>query len=233
MNMKKLLAGALASAMIATALVVPTSAEETYKAGLTFQTQAWTYRNGLWQTEVLNGTDGMEIDDSLYEVNDATFTEDGTYTCSVKGIPMEGDGNSWHTVGICTSIPEAMGENVTLEIVSVEGATLNAANKPSVEGASIEENGTEKGLKWNLINEWNTGDEGVADKPVISDIVVKDDDTADITVTFKISGLGGASTETPDEGENNPPNTGVAGVAAVVGLAVLATGALAVAKNRK
>ena len=223
MNMKKIISAITAAAISASALVIPASADDTYHAGLIFQTASWMYRDHLEDDEIQG--DAVPDDADTVFV-DTEINGDGTYTVEIKGIPA--DATAWHSICLLTDIPYS--EDLAVEVTAAEGITWNSANQPSFEQAG-------EVFKVNFINEWN---DGVKDTPVFT----VNEDTTDIKVTFKLTGLGTAADDNAGDNadnagdktdnENKPAaNTGIEGVAVVAGLAVLAAGALVIAKKRK
>lgn len=241
MNMKKILGALTAAALAATALVMPTSAADSYKAGVAFQTGDWNYRNNVEQDDFM-GVAGAESEDyEDYEYNDVEITKDGSYTVSITGLPESA--SEFKFIQLSTTIPctkDADGNvlsDVTIEVTEVkEGGSAVALDfsKAKMESG-------DGMLVVSLINEWNND---MKDNPAIPNGIFDS-----IEITFTVSGMGGGesnenpgeNTEAPGENTENPgestdkpaTNTGIEGVAVVAGLAILATGAVVIAKKRK
>lgn len=239
MTLKKILASAVAAVMAVSSMAVFTSAAETYKAGVIFQTQDWNYRNDLDQD--LIGVGGSLDEDEEYEgyeFNDVEITEDGTYTVSLTGLPETSA--LFNFVKLATSFPCTSDDDgnavcdVTVEIkeVKIDGKAV------SLDTSKILLENEKQHLTVSLMNEWNDVQKGNA---AFENCVY----SSDIEITFAVSGVGGGAAN-PDTGNasgdvdaptdsDNKGNadTGVEGVAVVAGLAIIAAGAVVVAKKRK
>ena len=255
MKVSKILAAVTAAAAVGATLVATASA---YNAYIGVQTTPYSFRNSWDDGTYGLGTGYFEdymvvwgsgdapeetfpayADNFDWDINgyaipvdytDATVNGDGTYTVSMDGFDWSIDGASaFNFVIVSTDIPFAdfdPNANPTAFVKSaslvVDGQVTATIENPPIEGGEY--------LKINVVNIWNT------DCPAYNGAYPTDD----IAVEFTIEGLGGAAEDTgavdttaPTTGDKQSPDTGVEGVAAVAGLAVLAGGAMLVSKKRK
>ena len=256
MNFKKLMAAAVASVMAMGTMAVAANA---LTAGLIYQTNAWTFRNTIAQS---GGIWWDEFDEAnsyeTWKVNDAEITGDGTYTVSFEKNVMEdckdGPESAWNFLKLQTDIPSADYPDVqiTIDSLKVDGVEIAAA-KTATQGTDNTD-GTDQyadgcnGITSKVagaylvgfVNIWN------ADETVIE----PSDFGGKVEVTFTITGMGGGDAAAEDDGaateapaatgntstttsDKNNADTGVEGVAVVAGIAVLAAGAIVIAKKRK
>ena len=247
MKVTKILAATAATVVAAASLAATAGA---YNADVGFQTAAYSFRNGwtdtgygkdtaYFNTAIVWGSgdapeetfpeyaDNFDWDINGYtlpvEYTDATVDGDGTYTVAMDGFDWSVDGASaFNTLGVSTDIPAGAATITSLDIIVDGNVTATIAN-PAVEGDEY--------IKINAINIWNT------DVPTYSGAYPTDS----IAVAFTVEGLGSADAGSdaavdvtaPTTGDKQSPETGVEGVAAVAGLAVLAGGAMLVSKKRK
>ena len=257
MKVSKILAAVTAAAAVGATLVATASA---YNAYIGVQTTPYSFRNSWDDGTYGLGTGYFEdymvvwgsgdapeetfpayADNFDWDINgyaipvdytDATVNGDGTYTVSMDGFDWSIDGASaFNFVIVSTDIPFAdfdPNANPTAFVKSaslvVDGQVTATVENPPIEGGEY--------LKINVVNIWNT------DCPAYNGAYPTDD----IAVEFTIEGLGGAAedagdaavdTTAPTTGDKQSPDTGVEGVAAVAGLAVLAGGAMLISKKRK
>ena len=247
MNFKKLMAASVASVMAVSAMAVAASA---HTAGLIFQTGTYGFRNTIAQSEAVWWNEFEEATPyEAWSVSDASFTADGTYTASFT-IDDEDGASAWNFLKLQTDIPSADYPDVkiTIDSLKVDGADVAAA-KTAVQGTDKTDgkdqyadgcNGiTDAIVDAYLVGFFNTWN---ADESFISG----SDFGHKVEVTFTVSGLGGGNAGDGTANDNNTvgdtttpttdktsADTGVEGVAVVAGIAVLAAGAIVVAKKRK
>lgn len=256
MNFKKTAATIAVSALAATAIAVSASAET---AGLIFQTNAWTFRNNINQGKAIwwdpDFGDAMEFE--TWNANDVEITADGTYTVSFEKNVMEdckdGPEQFWNFLKLQTDISAAEYPDVqiTIDSLKVDGNEIAAA-KSAVQGTDKVQvddytditsvNAVTDGYLVGFYNTWNP------DETVIS----SEDFGGKVECTFTITGFKAAEAAAPAEETQAPAaaentgntntaaasdkgnaDTGVEGVAAVAGIAIIAAGAIVIAKKRK
>ncbi len=255
MKIRNIISAAAACAIAATAFVMPASAEETYKAAITFQSASFVYRNTLTQpsTLVWDNELGEPADYEGASFVDAEITGNGTYAVELSGIADEG---GWNMLKVDTTIDLAKTPDVVLTITGLEldGAAADfdataAAMIPAADASqlasdeySAEEFSVEKAARFQLINTYDK----------VAAIDNKQYDS--IKVTFEVSGLPGGEEAPAEGGEQAPadngvaapaddkgspdggkgsPDTGVEGVAVVAGAAILAGGVVLLSKKKK
>ncbi len=247
MNIKKVLAGAVASVMAVTTFAALASAE---KAGLSFQTGSFSFRNNPNQNTAYwwdEDQEQMEFDTWTY--TDAEITQDGQYSVSFEKDDSDG-AVSWKMLKLQFLISQTDYPDfaVTIDSFKIDGKDVAAGLTATLGVEEIKPD-----------DYTDTDFEGKKDYYVVgfyntynSDMqFIKSDDYGNkVEVTFTVSGFkaadGGDSTEAPagdatqagtdapaTTPDKNQPDTGVEGVAVVAGLAILATGAIVVAKKRK
>ena len=261
MNVKKILAGAVASVMAVTSLAAFASADAVEEGVFVLG-----FGDADWKASFWGKAEGDTIDSS-YETT-AKLEGNGTYTVAVdlsKGYTAEGwvdeatgdlltltTGNGIGAMGV-----QIYGEYPTLG-VNITKVVIDGVEQP-LTGVSYT-NDEDNGRRTNIYNEWANYD---ATK---EDHITQDPDNASATlidksaltewskieVTFEVYGLeednSGSTGSTGNEGDGegdgngdtnattpdkNTPDTGVEGVAVVAGLAIVAAGAVVVAKKRK
>ena len=240
MKLRNIISAAAVCAVAAAALVVPTSAETTYTAALTFQTSTYIYRNTFNQPSVLYWDNelGEPADYEGAAWTDAAITGDGTYTVELSGV---NDGG-WNMLKLETSIDMDATPDVVLTITDIqldgasvdfdkEAAAMNISSLVS-DDYSSEAFNIQNACRAQIINVYD----GLA--------AVANEGYDTIKVTFDVTGLGGgaaaddtaapadttAPAATPDKGS---PDTGVEGIAVVAGAAIAAGGVLMLSKKRK
>ncbi len=245
MKLRKVLS-LVTAGVVAASLAVSASAES---AGLVYQTNAWTFRNTIAQSNAIWwNTDGDAEDYDTWNVSDVEITQDGTYTVSFEKNIMEdckdGPEAMWNFLKLQTNIASADYPDlaITIDSLKIDGKEIEAG-KTAVLGTEdfkpdefADENtsftNVTEAYVVGFYNKWNE------DQTVIS----SEDFGGKVEVTFTVTGFkaaGGAdpapADPTPDGAGDGkePANTGVEGVAVVAGLAVLATGAVVIAKKRK
>ena len=257
MNVKKLMAGAVASVVAVSAMAVAASA---YNGKM-------MYADGSWAAS--------DMDDE----NLTTITGDGTYTVSTNFAPWEDPDTGDETpalangatvfcvdiVGLATDKNAGKGSdgfadledsdfagkmavakdagievsNVKVTLTDADGNTSDLpVDASKVYFGDLEGNGN---IRIELYNEYGAKTEAIDRAAIV--------DATDIAVTFTITGIDGdAATGGEDAatGNDNASNgdttttttdktsadTGVEGVAVVAGLAIVAAGAVVVAKKR-
>ena len=222
MKIRNIVSAAAACAVAAAALVMPTSAEESYVAGITWQSSSYYFRNTIAQSELLYWDNDLgeaaPLEGATY--TDANITGDGEYTVTLDGVKDGG----WNMLKLESNIDLDATPDVKFEITSIE---LNGAAVDFDKDAAV----------------------------MSEDAATKSDDYSDwdfdtyesIKVTFTVTGLGGGeaaaddttaaaddTTTAVDTGaDKGSPDTGVEGVAALAGIAVVAGGALVISRKRK
>lgn len=239
MKIRNLVSAMAACAVAAAALVMPTSAEDSYVAGITWQSSSYYFRNTISQPSLLHWDDELDeavpIEGASYV--DATITGDGTYTVELNGVTDSG----WNMLKLESNIDLDVTPDVKFEIVSVE---LNGAAVDFDKEAAVMSEGA--ATKSDDYSEWEFDIKNTARVQLIN---VYDNLTAipnesyeSIKVTFNVTGLSAGAdatdatnTETPDTsaGDKGSADTGVEGIAAVAGLAVIAAGAVVISRKRK
>ncbi len=193
-----------------------------------------------------------DIDGYVLDVDytDAEITGDGTYTVSMEGFPWDLDGaSSFNLLFISTDIPLDTGATITSASVIIDGAVTATYDEPL-------QNPDDKDYVGILLaNIWNSDLESYAGAYPTESLAIEftveglgaaaddtavdtADDTADDDTAAADTTDDTADTTTDDaaattDGDKTTPDTGVEGVAAVAGLAIVAAGAVIVAKKRK
>lgn len=258
MKFKKILAVATVAAVSAASMVVPTSAADEYNAYISFQTATYSFRNPWDDTSY--GADKDYYDNSIivwdnnkdpdsygednsdyfdYDIEgflmpatytNAKITGDGTYTVKVESDYINlNTAAAFNMIQVSTDIPYS--EDISISDVSLK---IDGADAGDASTSVIETNQT-----YILLSVVNCYNSDITLSPAIAE--------KSIEVTFTISGLGSGSsdeeqTEAPSAGDTdtdtsgtdkNTPDTGVEGVAVAAGAAIIAAGAIIVAKKRK
>lgn len=252
MNFKKILGAAVASAMALSTMAVAANAAT---AGLTYQTNVYGFRDSLGQSKGIWWDEFDEAQNNeTANFTDVEITGDGQYTVSFEKSNEE-ESTAWNMLKIQTDIVAADHPDVTITLDKVviggEEKTIGEYTNNATEDLDPVKYGdgchgfTDKIVGVYTISIINT----YGENPVAAEYADK------VEVTFTVSGLGAASTEgtegsegsegsegteggngnteAPTEGDKTTPDTGVEGVAVVAGIAVLAAGAIVVAKKRK
>ena len=241
MKIRNIISAAAACAVAAAALVMPTSAEDSYVAGITWQSSSYYFRNNIAQTELLYWDnargEAAPLEGATY--TDATITGDGTYTVELNGVKDGG----WNMLKLETNIDLDATPDIKLEITDVE---LNGASVDfDKEAASMSDGAA------TASDDYSDWDFSIANTGRVQLINVYDnlaaipnDTYESVKVTFTVSGMSAAeatdtgAADTADtavttDADKGSPDTGVEGIAAVAGLAVVAAGALAISRKRK
>ena len=281
MNMKKLMAGAVASVMAVTSFATFASAEKVAEDQFII-----IFADSDWKAQIWGRGDDETIDSS-YETT-AKENGNGTYTVSVdlsKGYTADG----WEDEGTGDLLELTTANGIAVLGVQIYGekyaATLGVDIKSvKFDGTEVALNGAsytndeDGGRRTNIYNEWAGFDSSKEDH------ISKDPDNATATlidnsaigewtkleITFDVYGLEEAAASTDEGTDNNTDSntdtstdnttdstdsatnnastngdtttttadktnadTGVEGVAVVAGLAIVAAGAVVVAKKRK
>ena len=204
MNFKKIMAGAVASIVAATSFAVVADAADdgvNFKAGLIYQTNAWTFRNNINQSKALwrdpDFDDEMEYD--VWNFGDVDITGDGTYMVYFEKNIMEdckdGPEVSWNHLKLQTNIPYAdYNETVTIDVdkLVIDGVEIaDAKNAIVTEDSLFVDDYSDiegvaehnmKVLTVGFVNAWNT-DQNVIDSTSTFG--------GRVMLVFTISGLGG------------------------------------------
>lgn len=252
MTLKKTLATAAVSILAVTAFAVSASAET---AGLIYQTNAWTFRNNITQSQAKwwdpDFGDAMEYD--TWIVNDVEITADGTYTVSFEKNVMEdckdGPEQFWNFLKLQTNISKEAYPDVqiTIDSLKIDGKEIEAAKSAKQSNDKVLSddhsdiptvNTVNDGYLVGFYNAWN------AEETVIA----SEDFGGKVECTFTITGFKSGDSAAPAEeatqapagnantgaaADKNNADTGVEGVAAVAGIAIIAAGAIVIAKKRK
>ena len=92
MKIRNIVSAAAACAVAAAAFVMPASAEDTYVAGLTWQSSSYMFRNTISQSSLLYWDNDLgeaaELEGASF--TDAQITGDGTYTVTLDGVQIGG-----------------------------------------------------------------------------------------------------------------------------------------------
>lgn len=242
MKIRNIVSAAAACAVAAAALVMPTSAEESYVAGLTFQSSSYMFRNNIAQSSLLYWDndlgEAVELEGASF--TDAQITGDGEYTVTLDGVKDGG----WNMLKLESNI-DLDKTPVQFEITSVElnGAAVDFDKSVAV----MSENAATASDDY---SDWDFSINNTARIQLINvydNIAAFPNDSYEsIKVTFTVTGLDGnaaddsaaatadaeAPATTTDNGKGSP-DTGVEGIAAVAGLALIAGGAVVVSRKRK
>lgn len=257
MKLRKVLAGTVA-AVLATTMATVASAE-VYNGYVSFQDTVYSFRNSWTEASygkatsyfdkviVWGGNDpeaypelveyfDYDIEGYVFPVNyeDAVIEGDGTYTVSINDFDWALDGaSSFNLLTVNTDIPLDSGAAITKASIIVDGNVTAVYENPL---QNPDDNDYVCAL---LANIWNPDVESYADAYP----------TESLAIEFTVEGLGAAASDdaaadtTTDDaattdttaatGDKTTPDTGVEGVAAVAGLAIVAAGAVIVSKKRK
>lgn len=243
MKIRNIVSAAAACAVAAAAFVMPASAEDTYVAGLTWQSSSYMFRNTISQPSLLYWDNDLgeaaELEGASF--TDAQITGDGTYTVTLDGVQDGG----WNMLKLESNIDLDKTPDVKFEITDVQ---LNGASVDFDKDAAVMSE--DAATKSDDYSDWEFDIKNTARVQLINVYdniaAIPNDSYTSISVTFNVTGLGGGAaaddtaadaTETgsdavatPDKGS---PDTGVEGVAAVAGLAVVAVGAVVMSRKRK
>jgi len=262
MNFKKTAATIAVSALAATALAVTASAETAglifQTNAWTFRNTIGQNKAIWWDPDF---GDAMEFE--TWNAGDVEITADGTYTVSFEKNVMtdckDGPEQFWNFLKLQTDISAAEYPDVqiTIDSLKVDGKEIEAA-KSAVQGTdktsdseyfdSTTVKDVTDGYLVGFYNTWNP------DETVIS----SEDFGGKVECTFTITGFKAADsapaaeetqapaaeetkapannagdTNTAAGADKNNADTGVEGVAAVAGIAIIAAGAIVIAKKRK
>lgn len=224
MNMKKIIAGAVASVMAVSTMAIAASAE----------VQAITFKDETGKATLGDSSKG---DNTRITWNVVDVLPEGVKIEDVYGVQLNLDGSHDEASGMGGSfIFSTKSNNWNGVDWANEGKDINfdATNKtltrleetPFFTATDI--SGAEGEYAQIVVDAyWGSGEY------TVKSMTFLDKDGKDLTAS---SDPGTDDPGTDDPGTDDPqtpPNTGVEGVAVVVGLAVLATGALVVAKKRK
>ena len=260
--MKKVKFAASVAAAVVSASTLALSAGA-YNGYIGVQTQNYSFRNAwtegnygaatpyfnswiAWGSGDAPEESYPEYEDNFdYDINgyvlDATYTDvtidtDGTYTVKAEGIDWDLQNETdFNLLFVSTDIPADLGVTVSDVTVEIDG---NVAK--TLDTVTYDE--TAQYVQFDIANIWNpdVGGWGL------------DFPTESVAITFTVAGVAGDAaaaeeaapaeeTAAPATGDvaaatdssKGSPNTGVEDVAAVAGLAVVAAGALVIAKKRK
>ncbi len=241
MKIRNIISAAAACAVAAAAFVMPASAEESYVAGLTWQSSSYMFRNNIAQSSLLYWDNDLgeaaELEGATY--TDAQITGDGTYTVELNGVKDGG----WNMLKLESNIDLDATPDVKFEIVSVElnGAAVDFDKTQAVMSEDASTSSDD-------YSDWEFNIKNTARVQLINVYdnlsAIPNDTYESIKVTFNVTGFGGdeeasdaASTGSDaavstDDGKGSP-DTGVEGVASLAGVAVIAAGAVVLSRKRK
>lgn len=254
MKLRKVIAGLAAATIATSAMAVIASAHEAF---LMYTDANWGW--GCWSaSEFAAGTTDVTADGTYTVFIDSTLTtaqvedeETGemigaaatgaqVFCVDIDGLAAAtGAGKDAAGYEDCTTGAEKMAfakaagievSDVIITTTSADGTTTDVAvDQSKILFGDIEGNGKIR------IEIFNSFGDTVNDAPIDTTALAFDESLA---VTFTISGIGGdaaVDTDAPatDAGDKTSPDTGVEGVAAVAGLAVVAAGAVVLSKKRK
>ncbi len=257
MNFKKILGAAVASVMAVSTMAVAASAAH---AGLIYQTNAWTFRNTIAQSKAVwwDADFGDQMEYDTWNVADVEITADGQYTASFEKNIMEdckdGPESSFNFLKLQTDIAAADYPDlqITVDSLKIDGTEVSGATAAVLgqENLTIDDYSDGcNGISDTVVNAYTIGFINIWNEE--QTCIDASSFGGKVEVTFTVSGFAAASTEDTEgnegnegnEGGNgdtnattpdkNTPDTGVEGVAVVAGIAVLAAGAIVVAKKRK
>lgn len=253
--LKKALAITAAAATLAAFAL--TASAESYKGYIMFQNGAYSFRNPFNDAKygeatdyfnnvvVWGGNDPEEYPDYAdnfdYDIEgyvipatytDVTIDGDGTYTVAIDDFDWALDGvSSFNLLGVPTTIPLEAGATITDASIIVDGTVTSTIAAPM-------QNPDEKTNMYLLFaNIWNTDLESYQGAYP----------TKSLAIQFTVIGLGAAATDAPAADDTaaddtaapapttdkTSPDTGVEGVAAFAGIAVLAGAAVVISRKRK
>ncbi len=254
MKIRKILAAVSAAAVAATTMAVSAfAANLAIPAGtaiIGFGDTTWDAAFWGKEDDVLNYADYC---------TPVEITGNGTYTLK---IDLSGGYDAINTINEETGEPMhlttatgigAMGINTMFspDDEAYDGFGINITSikfdgvETKKEGVTSYTNDEDGGKRTNIMNAWvsydSTKEDHIASDPATANSVLTDfaDAWTTCEVTFDVFGL--AETDAPapapdavvDAGDKQSPDTGVEGIAVIGGVAVLAAGALFVAKKRK
>ena len=163
------------------------------------------------------------------DFTDVTINEPGTYTVSVNNFDWTLDGaNSFNLLEVSTDLPLADGWSCTSASVIVDGAVAQTFQNPI--------NDSEEYVQPIFSNIWN---------PDLTDAYAGAYPTTSLAIEFTIEKAGGAAADTAEaaptvgnvdaatDSSKGSPDTGIADVAAVAGLAILAGAGIAFTRKSK
>ena len=245
MKIRSIVSAAAACAVAAAAFVIPASAEDSYVAGLTWQSSSYMFRNTISQPNLLYWDNDLgeaaELEGATF--TDAQITGDGEYTVTLDGVKDGG----WNMLKLESNIDLDATPDVKFEITSVElnGAAVDFDKDVAV----MSEDAATKSDEYSA---WDFDIKNTARIQLINVYdnlaAIPNDTYESIKVTFTVTGLGGGdaaaddatasdaadtATDTGASADKGSPDTGVEGVAAIAGLAVVAAGAVVLSKKRK
>lgn len=232
MKLKKILATVAAAAMALSALMIPTSAADTYHAYLGVQTQPnWIFRNG-WN----DGSFGRDVYDSFNKLSkdgapsdiagtftDVEITGDGTYKVSLDGVDLSEE-EFFSLLFISTDIPVDSGVKFTDVKVIIDGQTKYTFD----EGYIPEDTGDY--IQIQACNMWN---DDLGKEDGLFGYMMPTDSVA---MEFTVSGIaaGGAAADTTADTTAETTSAGTGNTSAAVILSVMAVaGAAAVAAKKR
>ena len=175
MKIRNIVSAAAACAVAAAALVIPTSAEESYVAGIT-QSELLYWDNDLGEAAPLEGA----------TYTDANITGDGEYTVTLDGV---NDGG-WNMLKLESNIDLDATPDVKFEITSVE---LNGAAVDFDKDAAVMS--VDAATKSDDYSDWDFDIKNTARIQLINVYdnlaAIPNDTYESIKVTFTVTGLGG------------------------------------------
>ncbi len=246
MNFKKIMVGVVASVAAVSAMAVAANAAT---AGLTYQTNVYGFRDNINQSKGIYWDEFEEAQNNeTSNFGDVEITGDGQYTVTLEKSNEE-ESTSWNMLKLQTNIPSADYADVTITIdkVVIDGQELTVGSYTNNAAENL------------VVSDYSDGYNGITELVVnaytISIVNVYGETCVDnvygdkVEVTFTVSGFGGAAgdgtdaddntvdagagdTTAPTTGDKGAADTGVEGVAVVAAIAIVAAGAVVVAKKR-
>lgn len=234
MSMKKILAAAAASVVAVSAVSTLAFADDFTKTDATGYVDAWTCVNLIGDTVAYDDTTakenfGVDTVADLANIESITFTstaDTGEWTIGYDAVDGWKQGDS-AAIGGKTEAGFCKGADTL---------TISDINWAKGDGMCIKicyNNGDDCSVTWTVKMKDGAGTDTPADSTADNTTSGADDansTVADSTATDSTAADSTADTTTSDKGN---VNTGVEGVAAVLGVAVVAAGAMVVAKKRK
>ena len=204
MNMKKIMAGVVASVMAVSTMSVASFAEDEV------DTSSWQISLVTMDTDwQADWSGGIQSDSGVL-----------TLTAKVSDV-ME---KSATATGKLAAVNIQVW-NVPIDCVVEYTITIGDAVSEVNKKAKGEDNNYGGSY---VVKQYNTADYDIAEDDTISVTISLPAAEGDTTTAG-----GNGATDGKDEGDKNTPNSGIEGVAVVAGLAIVAAGAVVVAKKRK
>lgn len=243
MKITKILSAVAASVVAAGALAASASA---YTATLGFADGSWTAQDWATSTEV-NGDGTYSITSVCQMENEDTAEMENVAGAGITVfvVDIAGLGADLGIDGTDEVAKYDTGDLVISDVTVSSGSTTFAVDNSKIKVGDIEGKGNVRIEIYNAYGPTTVDQSYDASVSPIDPSTFAFEADDQLTVTFTVSGLGGGeAAETPaetpaDDTASAPttgkdsPETGVEGIAAVAGVAVLAAGAVLVSRKRK